>query len=299
VLMRELGDLRVSLLGLGTSRLASLGARHSDADISRLLDTATDMGVNFIDTADTYGSGACERRLGELLSRRKDRFHIATKGGFCFVDLPRPLRFLNQFGKKGLQLLGRHQDFSPAVIARRIEKSLRRLRVEAIDLYFLHEVTLLALRNEELIDVIFEARKQGKVRNVGVSSSDKRVLEAAAEIAGVTAVQTAVNPFPGNAFEACAPLLDSAGVGVVANGVLLSGRTTISAAASVSERSILMAAEIAARDRGLTVPGVLIRQAASQSGVRVVLTGTSDPRHLRENAESLTGEITGADRLLA
>ena len=63
--------IKVSPIGLGTSRLASLGAGHSVRQAARLLDVAFDLGVTFIDTADTYGSTACERWLGEVMQRHR------------------------------------------------------------------------------------------------------------------------------------------------------------------------------------------------------------------------------------
>src|SRR5580700_1104630 len=160
--------MEVSVLGLGTSRLASLGTRHSRRDVARLLDTASEQGVNFIDTADTYGSGACERLLGVLLRGQPERFTIATKGGLGGVDLPVPLRPLNQLLKARLRRTGRAMAFDPIVIARRIDGSLRRLRRDAIDLYFLHDPPLPAL-TDDLVQVMLNAIAAGKIVRFGVS----------------------------------------------------------------------------------------------------------------------------------
>ena len=96
---RSIGGFKVSVLGLGTGRLASLGAGGSLSHAARLLDAAADLGISFIDTADTYGSTQAERWLGELMHKRV-RFVVAAKCGLATVDLPRPLRPLNQPAKK-------------------------------------------------------------------------------------------------------------------------------------------------------------------------------------------------------
>ena len=97
---RSIGGFKVSVLGLGTSRLASLGAGGSLRQAGRLLDAAADLGVSFIDTADTYGSTQAERWLGELMQKHGHRFVVATKCGLPTVDLPRPLRPFNQPSKE-------------------------------------------------------------------------------------------------------------------------------------------------------------------------------------------------------
>lgn len=279
---RSIGSLNVSLLGLGTSRLASLGAAASRSDAARLLDVASDLGVNFIDTADTYGSSDCERLLGELLAGKQDRFHISTKGGLTVVDLPGRLRYVNQIGKKALQQMGRRHDFSPPTIARCIDNSLRRLQREVLDVYFLHEPPASVLGDEGLLDVLRSAVKNGKVRYFGVASDDPEVVLAASNIADCSVVQTKAG--------------GSDALGEVfgrADGMSL----VVNQATSSFSGPVQKAAEGTARERGLSRLGVLLRHAAVAPAVRVVLTGTSNPAHLRENAQAFEAPLTEADNL--
>lgn len=283
---RQLGNLDVSLLGLGTSRLASLGAGNSRADVERLLDTASDLGIDFIDTADTYASSACESALGRLLSTRPGRFSVATKGGFVFADLPGPFKPLNQFAKKGFQRLGRHQNFAPDVIRKRLDGSLRRLRRDAIDVYFLHEPPLDAVRNDALIRVLDDAVVAGKIRQFGISSTDPDVLQTATDIPSCTVIQTRVAA-------GVDELSDSHGVRfagkpVVANQVVATGAGSPAVDVAVSRR---------ASESGLTRAGVLLRNAAAQPNVAVVLVGTRNPAHLRENAGALSAPVGPTDLL--
>jgi len=285
----RLGDIDVSVLGIGTSRLASLGSGHTRAQAARLLDTAWDLGVDFIDTADTYGSSAAERLLGSLLRTRKDRFRIATKGGLTVVDLPKPLRPLNQFAKAALRHASREHYLAPDVIRRRIDNSLRRLERETIDIYFLHDPPIDAL-TDELIGVLAQAEKAGKIRHFGLSSNSPSTLRAAAGIPGCTVVQTRVNPVTTATSEDWAADLGLATLPIVASQVLAKGSMNGTAVRTLERR---------AAERAITPTAALLRHAAAQPGVEVVLLGTANPRHLEEAAHALEQPPSVADRLSA
>ena len=271
---RSLGQLQVSVLGLGTSRLASLGARVSSALEGRLLDVATDVGVNFIDTADTYGSSDCERLLGDLLRTRRGKFHVGTKGGFTLCDFPPPLRILNQYGKKALQATGHRQDFRPATLTRRIDASLRRLRIDVIDAYYLHEPPADVLLSADVLAVLVAARDAGKIREIGVGGDDVAMLHRAAGVGPLAVVQTSVNPVVSTAQTAALAAIVAAGRHVVANRAL---RVPDSA--------------------GRFDTTALLRHAAAQPNVSSVLVGTSNVDHLQANAEAFDRPITSADSL--
>lgn len=276
------GELTVSLLGLGTSRLASLGTRTSASDVARLLDTALDVGINFIDTADTYGSTSCERMLGAALARRPGRFHIATKGGYTLADLPGPLGSVNQLAKKAIQMAGRRQDFAATAISRRIDASLTRLGVATLDVYLLHEPPLAALRDGPLLDVLSRAVHAGKVRYVGVSSDDPAVLRAALEVGAYRVLQTAARGLR----DMGAPFVGPGVPPVIANQALTGPGPGVRAAA-----------ERVAADGGMTVEQVLLRHAAANPAVRVVLARTANPAHLKADAAAFATEVTAADAL--
>ena len=284
---RRIGTLDVSLLGLGTGRLASLGAGHSRADAERLLDVASELGVNLIDTADSYGTGACERLLGGLLKGRRDKFYIASKAGYTFADLPGPFRVLNPFAKKALQLLGRRQDFTPRHIRACVDASLGRLGLDCMDFFLLHTPPAGAMENLALLDVLRDVQGAGKIRHFGVSSDDLAVLEAAARTQGCVVAQTPVNPLPGGAHLAAAPALQAAGVGIVANQVFLSGKLVASSASGHVDEL--------AKKRGITRSAVLLGYAAAQPGVACVLSGTANVEHLRANAAAINTPLSAED----
>jgi aryl-alcohol dehydrogenase-like predicted oxidoreductase len=291
----RVGELEVSVLGLGTSRWASLGSRLRRAEAARLLDAASDLGINLIDTADTYGSSDCERMLGDLLARRPGRFHVATKGGLATADLPRPFRPVNQLVKKSLQAAGRTGNFSPDRIAKCIDGSLRRLRSDTLDIYFLHSPPAAAVGDPDLLAVLERAVAAGKIRHLGVSSDDQEVLALAAELPGIAVVQTRVNPLPGIALHAVSGRLADRGIGVVANQALAMG----SAQPPRRDEVELMARiDRTAAERRCSRACVLLRHALAQPGVRTVVARTGNLAHLRENAEALATEVTPTDSLL-
>jgi aryl-alcohol dehydrogenase-like predicted oxidoreductase len=147
---RPLGrtGLTASRVVLGTM---TFGAQADEAASAAMLDECLDRGVNFIDTANVYNAGESERILGKLVAGRRDRVILATKVGNRMGDGP---------DEHGL---------SPAAIAKGVEDSLRRLRTDRIDLYYLHQPDY-AVRPEETLAALDRLVRAGKVRFVGASN---------------------------------------------------------------------------------------------------------------------------------
>ena len=294
---RNIGGFDVAPLGLGTGRLASLGAGTSKRDAERLLDTAADLGINVVDTADTYGSTACERWLGELMQGRASRFVIATKSGLPTADLPRPLRPLNQPAKKVLQRFGPAHRLEPKQLRRSIDASLGRLGRERLELYFLHLPPAGVEQRDDVFAVLDEARRAGKIGHYGISSTDTASIGAAARVRGCRIAQTMVNPLTSDAVRA---LDGDAPVELIANHVLM-GPMLMSP--STPQDALPAIVELARKvdairaERGVSRSSLLLRHAAAVAGVRVVLVGTSDPAHLAENAAALEQPPHTADLL--
>ncbi|MGH7642360.1 MAG: aldo/keto reductase [Candidatus Dormibacteria bacterium] len=144
-----LGGPSVSVVGLGTN---SFGTRMQDEAVGKVVDTALDRGINLFDTADIYGGGESERLLGEALRGRRDEALIATKFG------------LKRAGEDPAQHRG-----APAYIRASAEASLRRLGVEVIDLYQMHEPDPTTPISESLA-ALHELVQAGKVRWIGCSN---------------------------------------------------------------------------------------------------------------------------------
>lgn len=298
---RSIGGFKVSVLGLGTSRLASLGAGGSFRDAARLLDAAANLGVSFVDTADTYGSTQCERWLGELMHKRSHEFIVATKCGLPTADLPRPLQALNQPAKKILQRTGPKHYLQPAHVRRSIVASLRRLRRERIEIYFVHEPPAGVERMDELFSVLDDARAAGKIGVYGICSGDTEVIRAAVDANRCAVVETAVEPLvTGRLRAALGSAYGPRSVAVVANHVLAGGmRSPVVATPEAQEAAALLDSKLNAlsAERGVSRAQLLIRHAAAFHDVRVVLTGTSDPTHLAQNVAALELPVTSEDLL--
>ncbi|MGH2993891.1 MAG: aldo/keto reductase [Solirubrobacterales bacterium] len=172
------GDLGVHRLGFGAMRITGEGVWGDPADpeVARaVVRRAVELGVEFIDTADSYGPEVSERLIAEALYPYPDDLVIATKGGFL------------RSGPGSWEPDGRPEHLRAAC-----EGSLRRLRVDRIDLYQLHRVDP-DVPFGESVGAIAELRAEGKVRHVGLSNVDADQLERAREIVPVVSVQNRYN----------------------------------------------------------------------------------------------------------
>lgn len=217
---RKLGSLDISEVGLGTWPLGgpvkymgfSVGWRAiSDDDALKILHAVSDRGINFIDTADIYGpNGRAESLIGKALGTNKDML-VATKVGFITDrDLPP----------------GRNQDFSQAHLRKACEASLKRLRRDTIDLYQLHCVPLTVMRQGEVFEVLDALKKEGKIREYGVSIVTTDEALAALEFPGVRSLQIIFNMFRQKPIWAVFPKAKEKGVGILARVPLASGLLT-------------------------------------------------------------------------
>ena len=168
------GDLPVHRMGYGAMRITGEGiwGEPDDPDAARaLLRRALELGVNLIDTADSYGPQVSERLIAEALHPYPDELVIATKGGSV---RPGPGQWV---------LNGRPEHLKQAC-----EDSLRRLRLDRIDLYQLHAIDP-NVPLAESIGALKELQDQGKVRHIGVSNFNARQLEEARGLVDVVSVQ--------------------------------------------------------------------------------------------------------------
>lgn len=278
MMRREFGSEGATLpvLGLGCSRIGSLGNPAPMRDIRALLERSLDLGVNLFDTADIYGQGDSERELGKLLADRRDRAFVVTKVGKRFsrkMRLLRPLKpllkpLLGKAKSAKSAVVGQRDanlatDFSPQHIIRAAEASLRRLRFEEVDALLLHsppagDITLAAG------GALLALKKAGKVRHVGISCDDLPALKAALEIPGVELLELPLD------------VIDQA----IDTGL----------SDTIRKRSIgVLAREVLRMQPGVPVAKAL-QQAASRACVTSVILGTSSVRHLEEAAAALAGQ---------
>lgn len=204
---RRLGksDLEVSAIGLGCMGMSySYGPPKDKQEMTSLLRAAVDRGVTFFDTAEVYGPLINEELVGEALEPFKGRVVIATKFGFD-LSPGRDPRFIT--GSPAL-------DSSPANIRRAVEGSLKRLRVDCIDLLYQHRVDL-NVPIEDVAGTVKELIAQGKVKHFGMSEASAKTIRRAHAVQAVTAVQSEYSIWTRGPEAEVLPTLEELGIGFV------------------------------------------------------------------------------------
>ena len=200
---RKLGksNLEVSALGLGCMDMSwSYGPAKDKKEMTALLHAAVERGVTFFDTAEVYGPLANEELVGEALAPLRNQVVIATKFGWK----PAP----------GDEVRWTLLDSRPEHIRRVVEGSLKRLRVEAIDLYYQHRVDP-EVPIEDVAGAVKDLIQQGKVKHFGLSEAAATTIRRAHAVQPVTAVQSEYSLWFRNPEKEVLPTLEELGIGFV------------------------------------------------------------------------------------
>jgi len=200
---RKLGksSLEVSAIGLGCMGMSfSYGPAKDKQEMISLLRAAVDRGVTFFDTAEVYGPFTNEELVGEALAPFRGRVVIATKFGFN----------LNPDGSPGFT----GPNSKPDRIKEVVEGSLKRLRVDAIDLFYQHRVDP-AVPIEDVAGAVKELIEQGKVKHFGLSEAGAKTIRRAHAVQSVTAVQSEYSLWTRGPEAEVLPTLEELGIGFV------------------------------------------------------------------------------------
>jgi aryl-alcohol dehydrogenase-like predicted oxidoreductase len=198
---RKLGgsNLEVSAIGLGCMGMSfGYGPPADRSEMIALIRAAVDRGVTFFDTAQVYGPFTNEELVGEALAPVRNQVVIATKFGFAFDE---------QGKQTGL-------NSRPEYIRQRTEESLRRLRVESIDLYYQHRVDP-QVPIEEVAGTVRDLIREGKVRHFGLSEAGAKTIRRAHAVQPVTALQSEYSLWWREPEEQILPVLEELGIGFV------------------------------------------------------------------------------------
>jgi len=200
---RKLGksNLEVSALGLGCMGMSfSYGAPKDKQEMIALLRAAVDRGITFFDTAEVYGPFTNEELLGEALSPFRGKVVIATKFGFN----------LNPDGSPGWQGLNSR----PEHIKQVAEDSLKRLKIDTIDLFYQHRVDL-DVPIEDVAGAVKDLIQEGKVKHFGLSEAAAKTIRRAHAVQPVTAVQSEYSLWTRGPEAEVLPTLEELGIGFV------------------------------------------------------------------------------------
>jgi len=264
----RLGDLTVNRMAFGAMRVAGpdvWGEPKDRAAMRKLLARAFELGHNFFDTADSYGPDVSEILIAEALHPYPSELVIGTKGG-----LVRPTR--HRWDENG----------RPEHLRRAVDGSLKRLRLERIDLYQFHAPDP-RVPYAESLGTLAELQRAGKIRHLGVSNVTVRQLDEARRIAAIVSVQNEYN-IENRASDGVLAACEKVGIAFIPWFPLGAGRALRSGKVK----------RVAAR-LGATPAQAAIAWLLARSPLMLPIPGTSSIAHLEENAAAATLRLLPED----
>lgn len=271
-----IGDLTVNRLGYGTMRLTGRGVFGPPQDrrqAIQVLRRAVELGVNFIDTADSYGPYVAEELVAEALYPYPDELVIATKGGF---ERPGPGQWVEN---------GR-----PEHLRQALEGSLRRLKVDRIDLWQLHRIDPKVPADEQF-GVLAEFVRAGKVRYIGLSEVGIENIERARAVLPIMSVQNRYN-LVNRRWDDVVDFCTQAGIAFIPWYPLGAGSLEKE---SRDQANATAAIERVAQRLHVTPLQVALAWLLARSPMMLPIPGTSNPAHLEENVRAAELKLSDDD----
>jgi aryl-alcohol dehydrogenase-like predicted oxidoreductase len=256
--------LKVSVLGFGGSEIGS--NRLGEASVERLLNAALDLGLNVIDTAECYG--ASEESIGATVAHRRQDYYLLTKCGHP-AGLPLP-------------------EWTPALIEKSIERSLKRLRTDYLDVVQLHSCDEETLRRGEVIAALQRQRDKGYARYIGYSG-DSRAALYAVECGAFDTLQISVSIADQEGIDLVLPAAIQNGVGVIAkrpiaNAAWITRWPFIHPYSRVYRRRLRRLDFDFLNRKGRVAVGTALRFTLTVPGVHSAIVGTSKVSRYETNA---------------
>jgi len=264
----RIGDLTANRLGFGAMRVCGpnvWGPPRDRANALLVLRRAFELGANFFDTADSYGPHVDEELIAEALHPYPSDLVIATKGGLL---RPRPGAW--------------DPDGRPAHLKQAIEGSLRRLKLERIDLYQLHAPDP-KVPFADSVGALAEAQRAGRIRHVGVSNVSVKQLEEARRICPIVSVQNRYNledRSSEDVLQSCERL-----------GIAFLPWYPLGAGAALKSKTVL---EISRRVKA-TASQIALAWLLAKSPVMLPIPGTADLKHLEDNVAAAGLQLPAED----
>lgn len=270
-------DMNVSILGFGGAEIGFEGVSAEQAD--KLLGSALDAGLNVIDTAECYATS--EELIGKTIGRRRGDYYLFTKCGHASgFDQP---------------------DWDPAMLEASIDRSLKRLQTDYVDIVHLHSCSEELLRQGDVIDVLKRAKEKGKTRYIGYSGDHKAALYAV-QCGAFDSLETSVNIADQEAITLTIPEAQRRGIGVVAkrpiaNAAWKTGKKPESGYHHTYWDRLQSLGYDFLQDSDLNESiGTALRFTLSVPGVHAAIVGTTKPERWTENARLLAQGLLSAER---
>jgi pyridoxine 4-dehydrogenase len=263
------GDLEINRLGYGAMRITGDGVWGEPKDreaAKKVLQRAVDLGVNFIDTADSYGPAVSEPLIGEALAPYAPGVVIATKAG------------LTRQGKNRWLPVGR-----PEYITQQVEMSLRFLKLERLDLWQLHRIDPQVLV-EDSLGAAKKLQQQGKIRHIGLSEVSVAEIEQARKVVDIVSVQNEYN-LTTRKSEAVLDYCTEHGLGFIPWFPVAAGKLA-APGGKLDE---------AAKRHGATVSQLSLAWLLHRSPVLLPIPGTTSIEHLEQNIKAADLDLSESE----
>ncbi len=260
------GDLTVNRMGFGAMRVTGQGIWGPPPDRDQAqaaLRRAVELGVNFIDTADSYGPEVSETLIADTLYPYPDDLVIATKGGLL---RPGPGRWT--------------PDGRPEHLREACEGSLRRLRLDQIPLYQLHRPDP-KVPYAESVGTLVDLKNEGKIRHIGISNVTESQLREAQQLTPVVSVQNRYNP----ADRSSDPVVDLCDQEAIA----------FLPWAPIQDTDRLVPLLNAARDHGVSIRQIALAWLLGRSAQILPIPGSGSPEHVAENIAAASIQLSSAE----
>lgn len=261
------GDLIVNRLGYGAMRITGKGIwgppQDHDAAVATLR-RAVELEVNFIDTADSYGPYVSEELIAEALAPYPPGVVIATKGGW---ERPGPGQWTH--------------NASPGHLRQALEGSLKRLRLDRIDVYQLHMPDN-AVSFDASMETLAKLREQGKIRHIGLSNVTREHIERARKIVPIVSVQNRYG-FADREWDYVVNYCEGNGIAFIPWAPLGSGKRASEELEKVAQRLNATSLQVA------------LAWLLKRSPIMLPIPGTSSPKHLDENVAAASLELPRAE----